>query len=235
VLAGCADKRCSPSHARGWCVDLPPPRQLSLSPPSAVTVTSVGAVTRLPGGQRLSRGQLTVERGVFDKVADEEVTAAAGDARRRHVVCAELFREVVVQLPQRGKLVEHLPVAGGVSPPAGHDVAPVRSLDPDRVTELAAAGDGLGQLVTERAGRLSVQLDAPTVNVDADRVTVVAGSDSVPAVGRGSTVAVTRWSCPLVSLPGEFLDQPPRGDFGYPPGRCRRPTYTALRARRAKT
>lgn len=148
-----------------------------------------------PGGKRLPAREITLECRVFGEVPDEHVLPTTGQSGAADLVSGELFRESLVEAFDPSKGIEHFPVARGVGAASLDDVAPVLAVSAGRVQELASVGQRVAEVVAQPRGVLAIQ----NVRVGAET------DDNVPGVDRDGWLTA-----------GEFLDQPPRGDFRYP-------------------
>ena len=167
-------------------------RERSVRGDAARAVAAV-ALAGLARGQGLARGEFAVERRVFGEVAHHHVAAPARETGPPHVVGVELGGEPLVQPFERREPVEHFAVARRLGAPTGDDVTPVATAFAARPQELPFFCQRLGQRFSECVG-------------------VRPGETALGPVERQNERAVVgRFTA------DEFLDQPSRDGFLYPP------------------
>ncbi len=82
---------------------------------------------------------------MLGEVVDEHVPPPAGQSRLLYVRGGELAGQSVVESPEFGEALEHLPVARRLRAPPFHDVTAVFAVGPGGADELPALGQRLAE------------------------------------------------------------------------------------------
>ena len=150
-------------------------------------------LVRFPGRQGLALGQFALERRMLGEVVDQHVSPPAGQPRLCYAGRSKFRGQAVVETPECGETLEHLPMARRVCSAALDHVTSVLAVGADRLDELPA----LGQRIAQRRAQLVGLGSGEFVRLARDR--------------HGD-----RFGLRTRSFDTEFLDQPPTGDLLYP-------------------
>jgi hypothetical protein len=169
-----------------------------------------------PCGEWLSARQFEGERWILDQMPEDHVPPATGQADTREIIGDGLLGETVDEPFERLDGIEDLRVPRRISTRSFDHVRPVPAVLTDGVQERLSFGQGVLKSVLELVYGLDRDRNGLVTDGDGDCLPRPFDRQSSRVTVRfcGPCVLVLGWS---IRRAGEFLDQPRRRDFLYPP------------------
>ncbi|MFB6267522.1 MAG: hypothetical protein ABEI31_07670 [Halodesulfurarchaeum sp.] len=138
---------------------------------------------------------------MLDEVPEHHVPAPGSQTDTREVLSFDPIRQPLRESRERLERLEDLAIAGRIGAPALHDVGPILPVLPGRVEELRSLRQGIRERGSQRSCLFGREDEFGVVEENRDGVATTFGP----------------WALSGLRIAREFLDQPRRRDFPYPP------------------